>query len=137
MIIQFTFKNMDCNEVGIRSKIEVINRKPIIKPTESFMHSEVLEKFKEGLFNLIYNALEVIQTTANDATQRRKPKNLTAATEVYELKNTTSDSETFLGRFKQQNNEVSQQINPISYAYHDGRRQHNGPRRQEVSRYRL
>jgi len=70
---------MDCNEVGIRSKIEVINRKPIIKPTESFMPLEVCIKLNIGLWGLIYNILETIQTAKTFATQRRKPKNLTEA----------------------------------------------------------
>lgn len=135
--IQMTSQGPDCNEVGNGNKIEAVNTNPIIKSSESFNRSADIQKKEESCLVLTYNDLQRIRWNTMFVYKQRKRKNLTAATEMHELKNTTSDSETFLGRFKQQNNEVSQQINPISGAYHFSHWRLNGSRHQEVSRYRL
>lgn len=137
MLSQFKLQMANCNEVVIRDKNEVVNTNTITETAESFMQSDVMNKNEQYLLNLIYNHLERTRVGSGDTTQGIKPKNLTAATECHELKNTTSDSETFLGRFKQQNNEVSQQINLTSGGYHVSCRQLDGTRHQEVSRYRI
>lgn len=137
MKIQWTSDNPICNIVGERAKIEFGNPYPYINSTESFIGYGVMRKNKKGSFVLNNNVLNTQRKILMDMAQVRKHKNLTAATELHELRNTTSDSETFLGRFKQQNNEISQQFNFNGGAHLIRCRQFNCPRHQEVSRYRI
>jgi len=129
--------NPICNEVGKRTTIDVVNPITVIKRCESFIKPQAKKSFSKGLWVLIYNYLAIQRPTKTHVPQLRKCKNLTTATESLELKNTTSVSETFLGRFKQQQNEISQQINFNGGTYLNRCRQLNSPRHQKVSRYRL